>query len=77
MPYESSTSKQPYRVDWSDREPHTPATAGICEQDTERRRFPWVSFVIDCPAVDDAIALAAEVPRSPGLVAELRPIPDV
>ena len=45
MPYESSTSKQPFRVDRSDREPHTTATAGICAQDTEQRRFPWVSFV--------------------------------
>jgi hypothetical protein len=34
-------------------------------------------YVIDCPTVEDAIALTAEVPRSPGLVAELRPIPDV
>ena len=34
-------------------------------------------YVIDCSTLEDAVALAADVPRSPGLVAELRPIPDV
>ena len=34
-------------------------------------------YVIDCPSAGAALELAKEVPRSPGLVAELRPIPDV
>ena len=34
-------------------------------------------YVIDCPSIDDAIALAREVPRSPGLAVEIRPIPDL
>jgi hypothetical protein len=34
-------------------------------------------YVIDCPGIDDAVALAREVPRSPGLAVEIRPIPDV
>ena len=34
-------------------------------------------YVIDCATAEDAVALAAEVPPSPGLVAELRPIPDL
>jgi hypothetical protein len=34
-------------------------------------------YVIDCADERDALALAAEVPRSPGLVAEVLPIPEV
>ena len=34
-------------------------------------------YVIDCESLQDALKLAREVPRSPGLVAELRPIPNV
>ena len=34
-------------------------------------------YVIECDTPEDALALAREVPRSPGLVAELRPIPDL
>lgn len=34
-------------------------------------------YVLDCPSLEAALELAAEVPPSPGLVAELRPIPDV
>lgn len=34
-------------------------------------------YVIECPTLDAALDLAREVPRSPGLVAELRPIPQV
>ena len=34
-------------------------------------------YVIDCGSVDEAVELAGELPRSPGLVAELRPIPDI
>jgi hypothetical protein len=34
-------------------------------------------YVIDCADLADAEDLAARVPRSPGLVAELRPIPDI
>jgi hypothetical protein len=34
-------------------------------------------YVIDCASADEAVELAATVPRSPGLVAELRPIPEV
>jgi hypothetical protein len=34
-------------------------------------------YVIDCPTIDDAIELARQVPRSPGLTAELRPIPEI
>lgn len=34
-------------------------------------------YVIDCGSADEAIELAGKVPRSPGLVAELRPIPEV
>ena len=33
-------------------------------------------YVLEVASLDDALALAREVPRSPGLVAELRPIPD-
>lgn len=33
-------------------------------------------YVIEAAGPDDALALARQVPRSPGLVAELRPIPD-
>ena len=32
-------------------------------------------YVIEAASLDDALALARDVPRSPGLVAELRPIP--
>ena len=31
-------------------------------------------YVIECASIDEAIALAGDVPRSPGLVAEVRPI---
>jgi hypothetical protein len=34
-------------------------------------------YVIDCATPEAALALARRVPRSPGLVAELRPIPDI
>ena len=34
-------------------------------------------YVIECATPDAAVALARRVPRSPGLVAELRPIPDI
>jgi hypothetical protein len=34
-------------------------------------------YVIDCATPDAAVAVAQRVPRSPGLVAELRPIPDI
>jgi hypothetical protein len=34
-------------------------------------------YVIECASGADAVELAAQVPRSPGLVAELRPIPDM
>jgi hypothetical protein len=34
-------------------------------------------YVIECADVAEAEALAAQLPRSPGLVAELRPIPEI
>ena len=34
-------------------------------------------YVIDVGSADEAVDLAAQVPRSPGLVVELRPIPEV
>ena len=34
-------------------------------------------YVIDVGSDDDAVELASQLPRSPGLVAELRPIPEV
>ncbi len=34
-------------------------------------------YVIECADADEAVALALQLPRSPGLVAELRPIPEV
>ena len=34
-------------------------------------------YVIETPTIDEAIEVASHVPRSPGLVAELRPIPDI
>jgi hypothetical protein len=34
-------------------------------------------YVIDCAGLDEATALASDVPRSPGLVVEVRPIPAV
>jgi len=34
-------------------------------------------YVIECASGADAAELAARVPRSPGLVAELRPIPEL
>ena len=34
-------------------------------------------YVIECGSVDEATKLARRLPRSPGLVAELRPIPEV
>ena len=34
-------------------------------------------YVLDCESLDAAMRIAGEVPRSPGLVAELRPIVDV
>jgi hypothetical protein len=34
-------------------------------------------YVIDVASPDEALQLAEQVPRSPGLVAELRPIPEV
>ena len=34
-------------------------------------------YVIECGSLDEATELATQLPRSPGLVAELRPIPEV
>jgi len=34
-------------------------------------------YVIECDSADTAADLARQLPRSPGLVAELRPIPEV
>ncbi len=34
-------------------------------------------YVLDCGSADEAVELARRLPRSPGLVAELRPIPEV
>ena len=34
-------------------------------------------YVIECGSLDEATELAGQLPRSPGLVAELRPIPEV
>jgi len=34
-------------------------------------------YVIECDSADAAADLARQLPRSPGLVAELRPIPEV
>ena len=34
-------------------------------------------YVLECAGMDEAIELTKRVPRSPGLVAELRPIVDV
>lgn len=34
-------------------------------------------YVLRCATVDEALELAGQLPRSPGLVAELRPIPEV
>ena len=34
-------------------------------------------YVVECETVDAASELAAEVPHSPGLVVEVRPIPDI
>jgi hypothetical protein len=34
-------------------------------------------YVIETSTLDEAIELAKSVPRSPGLAAELRPIPDL
>jgi hypothetical protein len=34
-------------------------------------------YVLDCADLDEALELAKRLPRSPGLVAELRPIVDV
>jgi hypothetical protein len=34
-------------------------------------------YVVECAGLDEALELAKRVPRSPGLVAELRPIVDV
>ena len=34
-------------------------------------------YVLECATPDEAIELARQLPRSPGLVAELRPIPEV
>jgi hypothetical protein len=33
-------------------------------------------YVIECQDGDDAVALARDIPASPGLVVEIRPIPD-
>jgi hypothetical protein len=32
-------------------------------------------YVLECGSMDEAVELARQLPRSPGLVAELRPIP--
>jgi hypothetical protein len=34
-------------------------------------------YVLECESLDAAVRIAGDVPRSPGLVAELRPIVDV
>jgi hypothetical protein len=34
-------------------------------------------YVLECGSADEAVDLARQLPRSPGLVAELRPIPEV
>ena len=34
-------------------------------------------YVIECASGTEAVELAAQLPRSPGLVAEVRPIPEV
>jgi hypothetical protein len=34
-------------------------------------------YVLECGSADEALDLARQVPRSPGMVAELRPIPEV
>ena len=34
-------------------------------------------YVLECATIDEALELAGMVPRSPGLVAELRPIPEL
>jgi hypothetical protein len=34
-------------------------------------------YVVECGSMDEAVELARQLPRSPGLVAELRPIPAV
>ncbi len=34
-------------------------------------------YVLECGSMDEAIGLARQLPGSPGLVAELRPIPEV
>ena len=34
-------------------------------------------YLLECQSDEEAIELATQVPRSPGLVAELRPIPDI
>lgn len=34
-------------------------------------------YLLECASEEEALALAKQVPRSPGLVAELRPIPEV
>jgi len=33
-------------------------------------------YVLQCASADEAVELARQLPRSPGLVAELRPIPE-
>ena len=34
-------------------------------------------YVLECASADEAVELAERLPRSPGLVAELRPIPEI
>jgi hypothetical protein len=34
-------------------------------------------YLLECASDDEALELAKQVPRSPGLVAELRPIPEI
>ncbi|HEX5040336.1 MAG TPA: YciI family protein [Candidatus Limnocylindria bacterium] len=34
-------------------------------------------YLLECSSEEEALALTKQVPRSPGLVAELRPIPEV
>ena len=34
-------------------------------------------YVVETPTIEEAVELAGLVPRSPGLVVEVRPIPDV
>jgi hypothetical protein len=34
-------------------------------------------YLVDCPDIDAAVAIARRIPGSPGLAVEVRPIPDM